>query len=142
MGCIHHSQASLRIFGDDLDPDTISSLLHCEPTKAQRKGDLIRYASGRERTIACGSWLLAAQRAEPEALDDQVKWLMSQVSDDLGIWQDLTASYDVDIFCGLFMQSGNDGIWISPMTMLELGKRGIGIGLDIYGADDEDHSDG
>jgi len=138
MGQIHHSAASLRIFGDDLRPAEISRLLNCQPTKAQTKGEVIRSTSGRERLIKCGGWWLEALRAEPEDLDGQIKWLMSQVNDDLSIWQRLTTSYDVNLFCGLFMQSGNDGISISPETMFTLGKRGIELGLDIYGPDDED----
>jgi len=138
MGHIHHSAASLRIFGDDLIPTEISRLLGCEPTKAQVKGDVIRHSSGRERLVKFGGWWLNASRAEPEDLDGQIRWLMSQVNADLSIWRHLTTSYDVNVFCGLFMQSGNDGISISAETMLELGTRGIEIGLDIYGPDDED----
>jgi hypothetical protein len=138
MGQIHHSVASLRIFGDDMQPAEISRLLNCEPTKAQAKGDVIRHASGRERIAKFGGWWLDALRAAPEDLDGQIKWLMARVSDDLSVWQGLRQSYDADIFCGLFMQSGNDGLSISPETMLALGKRGIELGLDIYGADDED----
>jgi hypothetical protein len=36
------------------------------------------------------------------------------------------------------MQSRNDGLSISSGTMFALGKRGIELGLDIYGPDDED----
>ena len=138
MGQIHHSAARLRIFGDDLQPSEISRLLSCKPTKAQVKGDVVRYASGRERTAKVGGWWLEAPRAEPGDLDGQIRWLISQVSDDISIWQHLTTSYDVDVFCGLFMQSHNDGLSISPETMLSVGKRGIEIALDIYGPDDDD----
>jgi hypothetical protein len=132
MAEIHHSEATLRIFGDDLQPADISRLLNCEPTSAEVKGDVIRYASGRERTVRCGRWSLSARRAEPADLDGQIKWLMSRVTSDLDRWQDLTSRYDVDVFCGLFMQTGNDGLGISPQAMLSLGARGIELVLDIY----------
>lgn len=138
MGQIHHSAATLRIFGDDLQPDEISQMLKCQPTKAERKGDVIRYLSGRERTVKRGNWRLSAQSAEPEDLEGQIQWLMSQVNDDLGVWKSLTQAYDVDLFCGLFMRSSNDGLSLSPETMLMLGQRGIELGLDIYDASDED----
>jgi hypothetical protein len=138
MGQVHHSAVSLRILGDDLQPAEITQLLNCEPTHSQIKGEIIRHASGRERLVKFGGWWLDASRAEPEDLDGQIRWLMSQVSDDLGIWQHLTTSYDVNLFCGLFMQSGNDGLSLSPETMLVLGKRGIELDLDIYGPDDEE----
>jgi Domain of unknown function (DUF4279) len=138
MGQIHHSAATLRIFSDDLRPDEISQMLKCEPTKAELKGDVIHYPSGRERTVKRGNWRLVAKNAEPEDLDGQIRWLMSQVSDDLNVWKSLTHACDVDLFCGLFMQSSNDGFSLSSETMLMLGQRGIELGLDIYDASDED----
>jgi hypothetical protein len=138
MGQIHHSAATLRIFGDELRPDDISQMLKCQPTKAELKGEVIRYPSGRERRVKRGNWRLIAKSAEPEDLDGQIRWLMSQVSDDLSVWKLLTQAYDVDLFCGLFMQSSNDGLSLSPETMLMLGLRGIELGLDIYDASDED----
>ena|SRR5471032_2820701 len=138
MGTIHHSAASLRIFGDNLQPAEISRILRCEPTQAGVKGDIVRYSSGRERTITCGSWQLSAERAEPEDLNGQIKWLMAQITEDLGAWQALVSTYDVDMFCGAFMRSGNDGLSISAECMLALGARGIALDLDIYVPVDED----
>jgi hypothetical protein len=68
MGIIRQSAASLRIFGDELQPAEISRLLRCEPTQTRVKGEVIKYPSGRERTITCGSWTLSAEHAEPENL--------------------------------------------------------------------------
>lgn len=138
MGKIRQSAASLRIFGDELQPTEISRMLKCEPTQARVKGEVIKYRSGRERTITCGSWLLSAERAEPEDLDGQIKWSMAKMTNDLGVWQTLTSSYDVDMFCGAFMQSGNDGLSISAESMLALGARRVELELDIYSPVDDD----
>lgn len=115
-------------------------MLKCEPTQARVKGEVIKYRSGRKRTITCGSWLLSAERAEPEDLDGQIKWLMAKMTNDLRVWQVLTSSYDVDMFCGAFMQSGNDGLSISAESMLTLGARGVELDLDIYMPVDNDDS--
>lgn len=138
MGIIRQSAASLRIFGDELQPAEISRLLRCEPTQARVKGEVIKYPSGRERTVTCGSWTLSAERAEPENLNCQIRLLLAKMTDDLRVWKALTSSYDVDMFCGAFMQSGNDGLSISAESMLDLGTRGIGLDLDIYGPLDVD----
>ncbi len=66
---------------------------------------------------------------------------MAKMTDDFMVWQALTSSYDVDMFCGAFMQSTNDGLSISPKTMLALGSRGIEFDLDIYGPDDDSDGD-
>ena len=39
-GAVSRTTASLRIGGDDLDPDEITALLRCEPTNSHRKGDI------------------------------------------------------------------------------------------------------
>jgi hypothetical protein len=138
MGKIHHSAACLRIFGDDLIPEEITQMLRCQPTLAQRTGDVIRYASGRERVVRCGNWRLNATRAEPEDINDQVRSLLSKVESAPHVWKDLVRRFNVDIFCGLFMQGGNDGFSLAPDVMVLLGERGIVIDFDIYSASDDD----
>jgi hypothetical protein len=138
MAQIHHSAACLRIFGDDLIPEEITQTLRCTPTIAQRTGEVIRYRSGRERVVKCGNWRLKAERAEPEDVNAQVRWLLSQVESDLNVWKSLVEKFDVDVFCGLFMQGSNDGMSLSPDVMALLGERGIHLALDIYSASDDD----
>lgn len=138
MAQIHHSTACLRIFGDDLIPEEITQALRCTPTVAQRTGELIRYQSGRERVVKCGNWRLEAESAEPGNINGQVRWLLSQVESDPKVWKALVHQFDVDIFCGLFMQGSNDGMSLASDVMALLGERGIHLILDIYNASDDD----
>ena len=48
------------------------------------------------------------------------------------MWNELASKYDIDLFCGLFMEKGNEGMEISPKTLQALGERNILLGLDIY----------
>ena len=137
MAQIHHSAACLRIFGDDLIPEEITQALRCTPTVAQRTGELIRYQSGRERVVNCGNWRLEAQSAKPEDINGQVRWLLSQVESDPKVWEALVHRFDVDIFCGLFMQESNEGMSLAPDVMALLGERGIHLALDIYNPSDD-----
>jgi hypothetical protein len=41
MAVLSGSTASLRFFGDDLDPDELTKLLGCPPTKSASKGEEI-----------------------------------------------------------------------------------------------------
>jgi hypothetical protein len=138
MGKVHHSSATLRVFGDDLQPDEITRLLKCQPTFAEVKGQVVKHSSGRERLVKCGNWRLLAEYAEPENLDTQIRSILLQTSDDLNIWRSLTQTYRVDMFCGIFLDSSNDGLSLSPQTLLMLGERGIDIDFDIYAAGDDD----
>jgi len=139
MGQIHRSKACLRIFGTELVPEAISQLLRCAPTVAQRTGEVIRYQSGRERVVKCGNWRLEAATAEPEDINGQVRSIFSKVEATPEVWKDLVQRFDVDMFCGLFMQGSNDGFSLAPDVMALLSERGIIIGFDIYGADDDDN---
>ena len=58
--------------------------------------------------------------------------LVAQLTPDLAVWASITAMFKVDIFCGLFMETVNEGFSLSPDTMSALASRGIEIGFDIY----------
>jgi hypothetical protein len=140
MAALARSKASLRIFGDNLIPDEVSGLLGCAPTEAWTKGQVEHSRSGREVVRKSGAWFLRAAEAEPENLNDQVAELLSQMTSDLDVWATVTREYDVDLFCGWFMEESNEGVSVSPHTLHLLGERGIELSLDIYGPDEKSGS--
>jgi len=113
-------------------PDEVTRLLGATPTKAQVKGQVLRGASGRDRVAKFGGWWLQASEAVPADLDVQIHGLLAGLSSDLSAWKQLTSLYKVDLFCGWFMEAANEGVGISPSTLLSLGERGIELSLDIY----------
>ncbi len=131
MAELSKTAASLRIWGDDLDPDEVTQLLGRKPSWARRKGEIVQAASG-EQVSSTGGWSVKADRRTPGDLDLQVSELLAGTTDDLAAWRRLAVHYRVDLFCGLFMREGNEGITISPETLQKLGERGIALGLDIY----------
>lgn len=137
MAQVSRSKATLRLIGDKLQPQEISVLLGCEGTTMYSKGDLkVVKRSGREYVCKSGHWSLAAKECKPEDLDGQVKEILDRLTDNIAIWEDLSQKYSIDLFCGIFMDKGNEGMNVSPKTLLELGSRGIVLSLDIYdGAD-------
>ncbi|HEV8429525.1 MAG TPA: DUF4279 domain-containing protein [Pyrinomonadaceae bacterium] len=133
-GQVERVTVSLRIFGDELDPDEISVLLNCEPTSKARKGDVVAAAEGRQRVSPFGSWLLKSVEPEDVDLEEQVLKLLARVSADRSVWQRLTQQYKVDLFCGLFMdmRSWNRGFLLTPKVLRELSERNLEIDFDIY----------
>lgn len=136
MGALERSVATLRVSGDDLRPEEITALLGASPTHAQIKGETLVSASGRERIARFGMWRLRAKDTEPEDLNAQVEELLAQLTPDLAVWRELSERYRIDLFCGLFMANGNDGVSIAPRILLALGERGIELELDIYSPTD------
>jgi hypothetical protein len=132
MSAIFESAASLRFFGDDLDPDELTSLLGATPTVGVRKGAARRMSSGRELVERTGSWRLQVVRRRPGDLDGQIAEILDQLTPNLAIWTSLAARYQADIFCGVFLGSGNDGFSLHPQTTAAVGARGLTIEFDVY----------
>ena len=133
MAQLHRSVATLRISGDDLDPDRITEMLGCAPTRAQRKGDVLTSTtSGLSRTAKSGMWRLEATDHEPEDLDGQIGELLGRLTPSLDVWRALSAQYQIDLFCGFFMHETNEGLEVSAESLAALGQRGISLGMDIY----------
>ena len=134
MAQLHKSVATLRICGDDLNPDEITHLLGTSPSQAERKGDkIVGRKTGHVRIVKSGMWRLRASDCEPENLDGQIRELLNKTNRDLSVWQKLSSRYQIDLFCGLFMSESNEGLSISHQSLAALGERGIEIGFDIYG---------
>jgi hypothetical protein len=128
MAALNRSSATLRIFGDSLNPDEISRILGCAPTKAQLKGQT-RYKSTVYKT---GGWLLKATAHEPADLDSQIAELFGRVTKDTAVWAGLCQKYEIDLCCGLFMERTDEAIELSTDNMKVLAERGIKLEICIY----------
>jgi hypothetical protein len=139
MGIPHHSRCALRLYGDDLDPDAVTAALGRAPTRGWRKGDRrVGPKSGRVVIERTGGWLLRAEDREPEDLPAQIREVLEQLSEDPAVWAELRTRCRIDMFCGVFMASGNDGLEFEPALMHALALRGIKLSLDLYDAEDAD----
>ena len=130
-GPVDNTSVALRIFGDSLLPEDITQLLGHEPTKAYRKDEVIpdnRY----HRTARTGSWLLEGNLPRKTEIEPQIKDLLSKVTSDLGVWDRLTEEFEVDIYCGLFLDGDNRGCVLSPQVLKMISDRSMTIGFDIY----------
>lgn len=132
MSHLRQTVATLRFFGNDLDPEEITRLLGAVPTVGVRKGGVWRNSGGALKTVTRGSWWLEVQRRSPGDLDGQITELLQPLSGNLAVWKELTSRFKTDVFCGLFLDESNEGISIAPDTLLALGSRGLTFDMDIY----------
>ena len=135
---LHKTVATLRFFGEDLDPEEITQLLGANPTVGAKKGGTWLTELGAEKVAHKGQWRLTVERRSPGDLDGQVAELFDTLTTDLDIWKDLSARFQADVFCGLFMSEFNEGISLSPDTLVAVGSRGLSFDMDIYGPNGED----
>jgi hypothetical protein len=123
---------ALRLTADDLDPDAITALLGCSPTASHRKGDL----RGKQKipaTIGHWGYSIDLDVVEWFDLDRPIAALLDQFSADRGVWDKIHSLCEADVFCGLFMSTGNQMGELSAATMKALGERGLRLTVDIYG---------
>lgn len=125
-------------FGGPVDSTTVTLRVMPQARTAGNPADVAAIS----RLLACESdaknprhWRLHAPDREESGLDEQIAWIFARTTSDLSRWQQLTATYRVDIFCGLFLERPNRGASLSPATLMLLGSRGVEIGFDIYGPD-------
>ena len=133
------STATLRIGGDDLQPDKITEFLGCKPTKSQTKGQIFSSKkSGKERAAKTGMWRFSVADATPANLDAQIVEIFQQLPSDMTKWEQLSSRYDIDLFCVLFLNKTNDVILIAPEPMKILSSRGVTLTLDMYASKPDD----
>ena len=130
-GDIGRVQVSLRIFGDDLDPTSVSALLDSPPTRSYCKGEVIPGVRT-HRTASTGVWILQGDEQGDGNLEERIHRLLDGVSAASAAWTAL-APYRKDVFCGLHLNAWNQGCSLSSVLLERLGERGLTLDLDIYG---------
>lgn len=134
---VDEASVSLRFFGDDLDPDTVTSLLGCEPTISYAKGGIIpdpRY----HRIAKTGSWRLESDWSDEKTLEELINAILGKLTDDLDVWGGLTARLDADLFCGLSIRDTNRVCELSAEVIERISERRIKLRLNIYYDGDDD----
>jgi hypothetical protein len=137
MPYLHHSCAALRITGDSLHPDGVSSLLGCRPTLGFVKGQ-VEPSRGKPIIRETGGWQLDSLGQQPGNIDAHVAELFRRVNKDLPAWATLSGEYKTDLFCVYFGSEANEVVQASAETLKILGDRGIKLGLRIYSPGEED----
>ena len=133
MTTVSETAATLRFKGDDLDPAELSRLLGAESTAQHRKGDRRIIKDVDRGSWPSASWVLTTTRAMPGNLDSQILTIFERLTIDIEIWQDLSKRFDGELFVGLFLVEGNEGITLSARTLSEVASRGLRLDFDIYG---------
>jgi hypothetical protein len=156
VAAIARVRASLRVFGDGLEPDEVSALLGHEPTRCHRKGDKLGshhgarqgghpggHSSGSSSGHAghgtavepTGAWILDSRISEKAEIEDHVESILALLTSDYDEWASLTERFSASILCGVFLDQYNEGFELSPRLCKALANRGLVIAFDIYSGD-------
>ena len=121
------------MIGDNADPDQISRLLACAPTRAETKGQSVIIGDN-VRIARTGRWsvnLHSTECADRTDVDEGINLLSSRLPEDLKLREDLATDFKTDVFCGIFLDAPNRGFGISAATSRLLADRNLEIGFDI-----------
>ena len=132
MARIAYTVVSLRFFGDDLDPQELSTRLASLPTKAASKGEVTASPTG-TRVAKTGNWRLTVEAHTAAGdLNTLITRLFERLTPNLEIWRDISSRFRGDLSVGLFLGTSNEGAFIAPATISDIAARGLGFNLDIY----------
>jgi hypothetical protein len=137
----NHSCLSLRIFGDDLDPDTVSQMMKIQPTRSHRKGDLVLGKAGkpywnehlkRHSSRKTGAWILETAERSPADLEAQIFEVLALLPSDVSVWEKLAETCRADLLVGWFMTKTNEVFDLSAEVVQLIAVRRIKLSFDLY----------
>jgi hypothetical protein len=73
----------------------------------------------------------------PRTFLGQISEILGKLPQDPDVWRRLGAKYRIDLFCGVFMGSTNDGLSFPGDLLKLLCERSIALNLDIYAPRDD-----
>ena len=136
-GTCVYTHAWLRVMSEDLQPDSITSLLGIQPTRTQVRGDLPQPTS--KHPYKFGGWFLeSADHVQSRDSRRHLDWLLAQLrGKSAAITQLRGLGYLVDL-CVRWDSVGHGGPTLSPTHMEQLGALGIELWFDVYFAGDDE----
>lgn len=130
-GDLDELRLSVRITGEELDPQSITRLLGIEPTFAARKGE-VREASGQSVVQRTGVWYVDLAESTEWVLDDAISTLLARLPSDPAVWRELAATHTIDLLCGAFLLGWNRSFVLAPATLAAIAERHMALSVDIY----------
>lgn len=122
----------LEIFGDELDPEVVSSLLGSAATKCYKKGDVRPRGS---QYYKCGAWILDSGEiliGESRSGEEGLKTWVDAIPGDKAAWAELRAQYDVHVRIVGYTDQMNADFTIPPEVLGRLSELGLPLTMDPY----------
>jgi hypothetical protein len=125
MAELDRTIVSIRFSGQGLDPKELGEMLgfiEAETTKSTIK----RLNSGNV------IWSIRFEAKDTSSLEEKIEALLAIFTKEIYAWIHATENVKAEIFCGLFLDSWNQGFSLTPNLIREIADRNLEIGFDIY----------
>lgn len=136
-GSVDKTSVCLAIYGEDLNPDEISKILSCQPTKAHLRG-ASKHLNSKYASYKKGAWLLNLKGSAPITADELIIDLLSRVPTNSVVWQELSKIHDIQVRIGIHMKGWNKGFNLTAHTVQRISELRASIVFDIYAYGDEE----
>jgi hypothetical protein len=137
-GLVEETRVCLAVYGEDLDPASVTALLGCLPTSAHRRGDRRGPRSPPQKR---GGWFLAVRAKAPEGPEEVAVALFDRLPEDESVWLKLGALYEVQLRFGIHMKGWNRGFELSAATAAKVAALHAKLVFDIYAHGDDEEMD-
>ena len=117
---------ALCIYGVDLDPQALSSLLGVEPTHSHRRGDR---KSLRSPPCDNGAWIREVRRFEPIDPDGMLEEVLRGMPSDPAVWRRLAERFELRIDFALHTDVGGAFV-LSSSSVQRIAS--LGSAFQIY----------
>jgi hypothetical protein len=130
---IIHTNATLRLLGEDLEPENVSAALRMPADRSYRKGDLVPARKQAFRTK--GYWSATSSKHVKGTADfnEHVSWLVGVIRPRRRrLLSYRKHGWQVDICIGVHTSAGHGGPVVHPDTLRALGGLGLDVCFDLY----------
>jgi hypothetical protein len=135
-GAVLGASATLRVFGNTLDPSEITQLLGQVPTSSYLAGDPVSQRVTAKRKM--GMWRLESSLSRTEPLSRHVTALLARLPSDSTIWSKIHGRFSADIYCGVDVNVPNSGMSLTSEAIEALAVRKLSVEFDFYALPKED----
>jgi hypothetical protein len=83
-------------------------------------------------------WEIDVDEQDPPHFEGVVWKLLKKLTSDLKVWHQLAESYDIDLWCGLWLDGWNDMFSVEDELVRALADRRLAMVFDVYECEDEE----
>jgi len=125
----------LRLYGDSLDPHSVTGLLGITADKIGIKG--VPRTGKNNRTYApyrTNIWIYRSKLHHEVGFEEQISSIFEALGDKVELLSDIleTPGVDGELFCGFGSGNGQGGDDIAPATLRQIADAGLSFSLDLY----------